>query len=253
MFTLCALTLEMFNCYQEHNISCVTLCVSGIDNMSPDTLYKLVWHRIMSSFSGCQAIVPFGRRTYYRIVRLRRKHSLSDLHLCCSDYKTCHVDTLTLDWSNLFVYAFPSIAVILLVARKFPREGSEMVLLTQLWPRGPWLTAIFSFSQRRSSLTSTQGRSSNYRRRQLRLFWLPNYKQLIKSMTHTETIMFHGVGDMLLISFQVCLKHIALPWVLFRQESLCHWGCTWQGSYCCCISRSSSFTRLVPPSLDSGL
>lgn len=63
----------------------------------------------------------------------------------CEVYASWHrdpdafaLDAFTLDWSNLFFYAFPPVAIILKVIRKIISDKAEGIMVVPDWPTQPW-------------------------------------------------------------------------------------------------------------------
>ena len=52
------------------------------------------------------------------------------------------VDALTVDWANMFAYAFPPISLLQRVIGKIEREAGRVLLIAPFWPRQPWFPRL---------------------------------------------------------------------------------------------------------------
>ena len=60
------------------------------------------------------------------------------------DHRACAVDAMSLDWKNLFAYAFPSSKLVLLVLNKIRDSSSRFILIAPFWPQRSWFSVILT-------------------------------------------------------------------------------------------------------------
>ena len=58
------------------------------------------------------------------------------------DKEAWAVDALSLDWSNLYAYAYPPTAILGKVLRKIRDTDCEIVLVAPAWPKQEWFASI---------------------------------------------------------------------------------------------------------------
>ena len=58
------------------------------------------------------------------------------------DPQAYFVDSLRMDWTGMFGYAFPPISLIPLVLQRIERSGATVICIIPRWPRRSWFTQI---------------------------------------------------------------------------------------------------------------
>jgi hypothetical protein len=206
--TLCALTLKLFQWCQSHDILLVAQHVPGIENtladrlsrqFCPDTEWRLNPSVVQRLFDlwGSPNIDLFATEA--------NKHC-PVFASWQEDPRAFHVDALTLDWSGMFVYAFPPIPILPLVVQKLLRDRPEMILITPFWPRRPWFPQLLPLlidhpvrlPHHTDLLTQDRGRVVHPN-----LSSPHDLQPLLRNMSHAGSISLSGAGETILIPFQV--------------------------------------------------
>lgn len=60
------------------------------------------------------------------------------------DHRACAVDAMSLEWRNLFAYAFPPFKLVPLVLSKIKDSNSQFILIAPLWPQRSWFSVILN-------------------------------------------------------------------------------------------------------------
>ena len=60
------------------------------------------------------------------------------------DHRACAVDAMSLEWKNLFAYAFPPFKLVPLVLNKMRDSNSRFILIAPCWPQRSWFSVILS-------------------------------------------------------------------------------------------------------------
>ena len=60
------------------------------------------------------------------------------------DHRACAVDAMSLEWKNLFAYAFPPFKLVPLVLNKMRDSNSRFILIAPCWPQRSWFSVIWS-------------------------------------------------------------------------------------------------------------
>ena len=60
------------------------------------------------------------------------------------DHRACAVDAMSLEWKNLFAYAFPPFKLVPLVLNKIRDSNSRFILIAPCWPQRSWFSVILS-------------------------------------------------------------------------------------------------------------
>ena len=58
------------------------------------------------------------------------------------DPNAVHIDALTLNWTNIYGYAFPPFSLIARVLRKVEEEQTTTLLILPRWPTRPWYPRV---------------------------------------------------------------------------------------------------------------
>ena len=61
-----------------------------------------------------------------------------------SSAPVCAVDAMSLEWKNLFAYAFPPFKLVPLVLNKIRDSNSRFILIAPCWPQRSWFSVILS-------------------------------------------------------------------------------------------------------------
>jgi hypothetical protein len=141
---MCALTLKLFQWCQAHHIQLMAQHVPGVENVLADSLSRTFYPD--TEWRLCPKVV---QRLFLLwgtpLLDLFATGENSHCQVYASwrpDPGAFHVDALTLNWSNQFVYAFPPIPIIPLVIQKVLRDRPEMILITPFWPSRPWVASL---------------------------------------------------------------------------------------------------------------
>ena len=60
------------------------------------------------------------------------------------DHRASAVDAMSMDWGNLFAYAFPPFNLIPLVLAKIRKSPCQIILIAPLWPQRSWFPLLMS-------------------------------------------------------------------------------------------------------------
>ncbi|XP_038055782.1 uncharacterized protein LOC119727789 [Patiria miniata] len=141
---LCYLTWEMFQWLIRHKADLRAIHIPGAENDIADSLSRgKVIHtecslnkRIVSqifSILGRPHIDLFASaiNTQLPVFCSRSHHPqawASDAH--------------SIDWTNMFAYAFPLISILTMVIGKLERDRCKILLIAPFWPRQPWVLRL---------------------------------------------------------------------------------------------------------------
>ena len=145
--SLCMLVWELLYWCHHRNIHIQVRHIPGklnvlADSLShPDRILPTEWsldreiaHQIFSLW-GTPQIDLFATRL---------NHLLPLFVSPVPDHRACAVDAMSLEWKNLFAYAFPPFKLVPLVLNKIRDSNSRFILIALCWSQRSWFSVILS-------------------------------------------------------------------------------------------------------------
>ena len=141
---LCYLSWEMFHWLIRNKVDLRATHVPGVENSLADalsrgkvtptewSLNKVITSRIFLIL-GCPHIDMFASALN------------NQLPVFCSRYphpQAWAMDALSIEWKNMFAYAFPPISILPTVIGKVARDEYKILLIAPFWPRQPWFPRL---------------------------------------------------------------------------------------------------------------
>ena len=141
---LLQLTTEIFAWARERHLRLSAIHIPGVLNVRADREsrthnHDIEWQldchifQILCQVFGTPDVDVFASRI---------NHQLPQYVSWKRDPGAIHVDALTFDWHDIYVYAFPPFSLIGHVLRKLEEEKGEALLIVPLWPTRPWFGRI---------------------------------------------------------------------------------------------------------------
>ncbi|XP_038046762.1 uncharacterized protein LOC119720969 [Patiria miniata] len=140
---LCYRTWEMFQWLIRHKVDLCAIHIPGAENDIADSLSR-------------GKVVPtewsLNRRIVHQIFSILGRPHIdlfasavnTQLPVFCSRAHHPHAwasDALSIDWTNMFAFAFPPISILTKVIGKLERDRCKILLIAPFWPRQPWFSA----------------------------------------------------------------------------------------------------------------
>ncbi|XP_038054779.1 uncharacterized protein LOC119726989 [Patiria miniata] len=141
---LCYRTWEMFQWLLRHKVDLLAIHIPGAENDIADSLSR-------------GKVVPtewsLNRRIVSQIFSILGRPHIdlfasainTQLPVFCSRAHQPHAwasDALSIDWTNMFAYAFPPISILTKVIGKLERDRCKILLIAPFWPRQPWFPRL---------------------------------------------------------------------------------------------------------------
>jgi hypothetical protein len=145
---MCQLTWDMFQWCIAHQVQLVATHIPGRYNVLADKLSRQIVP---------QTEWELNSRIVNALFRIWGKPSIDlfasfqnrKINRFCSLFphqQAVHRDALTLNWSKMYAYAFPPIAILSLVLRKIATEETIVILIAPIWPRREWYPLLLNLS-----------------------------------------------------------------------------------------------------------
>jgi hypothetical protein len=146
--SLCMLTWKLLNWARKRDIVLRAIHVPGVENTVADRL-----SRVFASAIEWRLNPKVVQRIFHRwgspLIDLFATESNRQLQVYCSRHHeplAYHVDALTLNWSNMYGYAFPPISLIPLVLDRIEKYKCTIILIAPRWPRRSWFPRLLGLS-----------------------------------------------------------------------------------------------------------
>jgi ribonuclease HI len=137
---LCQLTWEMLGWCQDNKVQLQAIHIPGSRNLLADKL-----SRHMSSPTEWELKDQIVNRIFQiwgqPQMDLFATQVNKKLPQYCSlfpDSQAFHQDALAIRWNNMFLYAFPPLAILNRVLQKVAQDGCIMILIAPMWTRREW-------------------------------------------------------------------------------------------------------------------
>jgi hypothetical protein len=140
-------TLELFTFLEENKIEVRAKHIPGKLNVLADQLSRdgeIVNTEWSLHPSIIKAIWSELGTPHVDLFATRFNHKLPTYVSPIPDKMALTTDAMTMDWTGLWVYAFPPTTLMNKVMDKFNRENCEMILIAPWWPNQPWFTTVLS-------------------------------------------------------------------------------------------------------------
>jgi hypothetical protein len=139
------LSHELLTWAYAHQIDLTPMFQPGILNVladrlsRPNTVIATEWSLHQSTVD--QVFVRLGRPTV-DLFATRLNYKLPTYVSPEVDPAASAVDALSLDWRDMYAYAFPPWTLLLPVLQKFCLAPSRLILIAPYWPRMPWFPLL---------------------------------------------------------------------------------------------------------------
>ena len=145
--SLCMLVWELLYWCHHRNIHIQVRHIPGKLNVladslsSPDRILPTEWS--LDREIATQIFSLWGT-PQIDLFSTRLNHLLPLFVSSVPDHRACAVDAMSLEWKNLFAYAFPPFKLVPLVLNKMRDSNSRFILIAPCWPRRSWFSVILS-------------------------------------------------------------------------------------------------------------
>ena len=141
---LCFKTWDMFQWVVRNRIDLHATHVPGPDNRVADALSR---GKIVPTEWTLHSNVVHQIFQYHEqpLIDLFATAENTQLLVFCARYyhpKAWATDALSLDWTNMYAYAFPPISLLPRVIGKVERSLCKILLIAPFWPRQPWFVRL---------------------------------------------------------------------------------------------------------------
>ena len=231
---LCNLTMNLIEWCTKNKIDLITTHIPGIHNTLADMLSTKiypyhVWELADRVVKQLFQIWNTPQIDLFATLHNRKLPKFCSLRLCPQAEA---VDALSLDWSKMFIYAFPPLPLIRQVLMKVEKEPVLMILIDLRWSRRDWypilLNTLVDFPVRlpgvKDLVTQQKGQLLHYNPTELQLMawmisgigylqkafhrklqtlsWLPEAKAPINPTNLVGSISSDGVKPEMMIPLQ---------------------------------------------------
>ena len=145
--SLCMLVWELLHWCHHRNIHIQVRHIPGklnvlADSLSrPDRILPTEWS--LDREIATQIFSLWGT-PQIDLFATRLNHLLPLFVSPVPDHRACAVDAMSLEWKNLFAYAFPPFKLVPLVLNKMRDSNSRFILIAPCWPQRSWFSVILS-------------------------------------------------------------------------------------------------------------
>ena len=138
--TLCYLLWDVMLWCQDHQVQLRAVHLAGKLNITADRLSRKRVSPLEWSLKDSIAHQVFNMLGRPHIDLFASSQNAKLPTYCCwsQDPLALAVDSLSLDWTGMFAYAFPPIPLIPKVLRKVEEEGCQVILIAPAWPKRTW-------------------------------------------------------------------------------------------------------------------
>lgn len=145
--SLCSIVWNLLYWCKARNISIRVRHIPGKLNVIADKLSRP--NRIPSTEWGLNRNVANQVFSLWKVPQLdlfatRFNHLLPLFVSPVPDHRASAVDAMSMDWGNLFAYAFPPFNLIPLVLAKIRKSPCQIILIAPLWPQRSWFPLLMS-------------------------------------------------------------------------------------------------------------
>ncbi|MCG7867312.1 MAG: reverse transcriptase-like protein [Candidatus Thiodiazotropha taylori] len=145
--SLCTIVWDLLYWCKDRNISIRVRHIPGKLNVIADSLSRS--NRVLPSEWNLNRDVANQIFSLWKTPQLdlfaTRFNNLLPLFVSpVPDHRACAVDAMSIDWGNLFAYAFPPFNLIPLVLAKIKEYHCQVILIAPLWPQRSWFPLLLS-------------------------------------------------------------------------------------------------------------
>jgi ribonuclease HI len=142
--TLCMWTYKILTWARTLNITIQAEFVPGVQNDRADRLSRQFANPVEWSLKT-QIVRGVFSVLGQPMIDLFATEQNAQMPVYCSRYpepKAYHVDSLTMDWTGMFGYAYPPISLIPLVLGKIAQLQTTVICILPRWPRRSWFPQV---------------------------------------------------------------------------------------------------------------
>jgi len=146
--SLCMLTWKLLIWAQERGVTLKAEHIPGEKNVRADRLSRVFASAIEWRLNP-KVVQTLFLRWDRPLIDLFATEANRQLETYCSRYKekmSYHVDALTMNWGQVYGYAFPPISLIPLVIERVERFRCTLILIAPRWPRRSWFPKLLEMS-----------------------------------------------------------------------------------------------------------
>jgi hypothetical protein len=146
--SLCMLAWKLLKWAIERDITLRAIHLRGKDNILADRLSRTFADPLEWQLNP-QVVWRVCQVWGAPLIDLFASQQNHQFPVFCSrvqDPQAYHVDALTMDWGNMYGYAFPPICLIPLVLDRVVQFGCTVILIAPRWPRRSWYPSLLELS-----------------------------------------------------------------------------------------------------------